>query len=225
MLTERMSASCLPPAACRLPAACLPVSCCLPPACLLLLPACLPACHLPTCLPAFLQPATCLLPPACLPPACSHLPACLLPVQALEFLPRARQVAVGWRHCASISEDNRLRTWGFNGAEGASSWALDAGSGQLGVGDDRDHWAPTQVQRLMTSEHKFYDLRMSYIKKWKAIQVGRQAGREGGRERGILNPAPRALNPAPRALNPAHGLQGMPGRQGAGCREGGGLNP
>lgn len=44
-------------------------------------------------------------------------------------------------------------------------------AGQLGLGDLVDHWDATQVQRLQTSAQRFYDLRMSYIKPWRVLQV------------------------------------------------------
>lgn len=47
-----------------------------------------------------------------------------------------------------------------------------AHTGQLGLGDDQDRWAPNQVQRLHTSAQRYYDLRMSFIKPWKVKQVG-----------------------------------------------------
>ena len=51
----------------------------------------------------------------------------------------------------------------------------DSGSGQLGQGDNHDRWNPSQVQRLHTSPKRYYDLRMSYIKPWKALQVWNSA--------------------------------------------------
>jgi hypothetical protein len=44
-------------------------------------------------------------------------------------------------------------------------------AGQLGHGDERDKWAPVMVQRVHTNALRFYDLRMSYIKPWKVLQV------------------------------------------------------
>jgi len=70
--------------------------------------------------------------------------------------------------------------------------ALKTHAGQLGQGDNSDRWTPTLVQRLHTSATRFYDLRMSYLKPWKAIQVWacRQAGGGGA---GVISRPPVAL--------------------------------
>eukprot|EP00983_Pelagomonas_calceolata_P041816 1138221-Pelagomonas_calceolata.AAC.1 len=92
-----------------------------------------------------------------------------------------------WKHSVGITPDGRLLTWGWNGAYNEDSWLMvgvmmhkgcrkwllrkgDSGSGQLGQGDNHDRWDPALVQRLHTSSKRFYDLRMSYIKPWKALQ-------------------------------------------------------
>ncbi|KAF5840100.1 regulator of chromosome condensation 1/beta-lactamase-inhibitor protein II [Dunaliella salina] len=83
-----------------------------------------------------------------------------------------KALAAGWKHSAGITPDGRVLTWGWNGAYNEDSWFMgDSGSGQLGQGDNHDRWDPTLVQRLHTSPKRFYDLRMSYIKPWKALQI------------------------------------------------------
>ncbi len=44
-------------------------------------------------------------------------------------------------------------------------------AGQLGLGDGKDHWTPAQVMRIHTTAARFYDLRMPFVKPWKALQV------------------------------------------------------
>ncbi|GFR39917.1 hypothetical protein Agub_g424 [Astrephomene gubernaculifera] len=89
-------------------------------------------------------------------------------------LPLARAAAAGWRHSLALSEDGRIFAWGWSGAAGMGVYA-DYGGGQLGLGDDEDRWVPEQLMRIHTSKHRFYDLRMSYLKPWRALQVA--AGR------------------------------------------------
>ncbi|KAJ9518467.1 hypothetical protein QJQ45_018481, partial [Haematococcus lacustris] len=87
-------------------------------------------------------------------------------------LPRVKAVSVGWKHTCAISSDGRAFTWGWAGATYSGH---DGGGGQLGLGDGRDKWAPSQVLRLYTNAQRFYDLRMSYVKPWKVLQIS--AGR------------------------------------------------
>lgn len=84
-------------------------------------------------------------------------------------------VAAGWKHSLALDREGRLFSWGWSGAAGAMGGVQDYGGGQLGHGDDEDRWAPEQVLRMHTSASKFYDLRMSYIKPWRVLQVA--AGR------------------------------------------------
>ncbi|GFH16129.1 uncharacterized protein HaLaN_12494 [Haematococcus lacustris] len=87
-------------------------------------------------------------------------------------LPRVKAVSVGWKHTCAIRSDGRAFTWGWAGATYSGH---DGGGGQLGLGDGRDKWAPSQVLRLHTNAQRFYDLRMSYVKPWKVLQIS--AGR------------------------------------------------
>uniref|UniRef100_A0A7S0WTF2 Uncharacterized protein n=1 Tax=Chlamydomonas leiostraca TaxID=1034604 RepID=A0A7S0WTF2_9CHLO len=88
---------------------------------------------------------------------------------------RTKSVSVGWQHSALVDQGGALYTWGWSGAANSDRSWLDGGGGQLGQGDDRDRWEPTPVSRLHTSEQRFYDLRMSYVKPWRVVQVS--AGR------------------------------------------------
>ncbi|PNH03357.1 putative E3 ubiquitin-protein ligase [Tetrabaena socialis] len=79
-------------------------------------------------------------------------------------------LAAGDHHSMALTAAGEVYTWG-RGDHGA----LGHGSGQLGVGDDEDRWQAEQVMRLHTNRHRFYDLRMSYIKPWRVLCVS--AGR------------------------------------------------
>jgi hypothetical protein len=88
-------------------------------------------------------------------------------------LPPVKQLAVGWKHVLAITTDGSLCAWGSAGGYDSGWSGDDGGAGQLGLGDCRDHWAPAQVQRVHTSAERFYDLRMPYVRPWKALQVSR----------------------------------------------------
>ncbi|KAI8464458.1 MAG: regulator of chromosome condensation 1/beta-lactamase-inhibitor protein II [Monoraphidium minutum] len=77
---------------------------------------------------------------------------------------RLAAAAAGWRHAAGADEDGRLFAWGWGGAVGAGGLAApsaDLGAGQLGLGDDRDRFEPSQVLRLRVGPAGFRDLRQS----------------------------------------------------------------
>eukprot|EP00877_Chromochloris_zofingiensis_P002433 jgi/Chrzof1/12190/Cz06g24160.t1 len=85
--------------------------------------------------------------------------------------------AMGWRHCAGISKDGRLYTWGWGGAVGSGGFYnpdADLGGGQLGHGDSMDYYAARQVQRLSFGRSGYRDLRQVYgagAGDWRAVQV------------------------------------------------------
>lgn len=62
------------------------------------------------------------------------------------------QVSTGWKHSAAIGHQGDLYAWGWGGSVGtATSFETGRSSGgQLGLGNEFDYWAPTQVTDLQT---------------------------------------------------------------------------
>ena len=61
------------------------------------------------------------------------------------------QVAAGWRHCAGVTREGQLYTWGWGGSVGSESGLFPghtSSGGQLGHGNEFDYWKPTRVERL-----------------------------------------------------------------------------
>jgi alpha-tubulin suppressor-like RCC1 family protein len=92
-----------------------------------------------------------------------------VPLDHLTTPMRVASVHTGWKSSGLLTTDGRMFMWGWNGAYHTDPLS-DSGSGVLGQGDEKDRWAPNQIQRLMVKE-KAYDLRMPFIKPWKALSL------------------------------------------------------
>lgn len=92
-----------------------------------------------------------------------------VPLDHIKPPTRVASVHCGWKSSGLLTSDGRIFMWGWNGAYHTDPIS-DSGSGVLGQGDEKDRWAPNQVQRLMV-KGKAYDLRMPYIKPWKALSL------------------------------------------------------
>lgn len=86
------------------------------------------------------------------------------------------QVSTGWKHSAAVGHHGDLYTWGWGGSVGTAT-SLETGKssgGQLGLGNEFDYWAPTQVTDLQTEGSEDQpvqqELTLSAIR-WKALQV------------------------------------------------------
>lgn len=81
------------------------------------------------------------------------------------------QVSTGWKHTAAVGHTGQLYSFGWGGSVGtATSFETGRSSGgQLGLGNEFDYWAPTQVTdlRLSVDGRAQPDLASS----WKAVQV------------------------------------------------------
>ena len=56
------------------------------------------------------------------------------------------KVSSGYKHCAAITSDNRLFTWGWSGSVGSHFEDEESSAGQLGLGNDFDYPTPTEVK-------------------------------------------------------------------------------
>lgn len=86
------------------------------------------------------------------------------------------QVSTGWKHSAAIGLHGDLYAWGWGGSVGtATSFETGRSSGgQLGLGNEFDYWAPTQVTDLQAdgSESQPGQQEPSEsVLRWKAVQV------------------------------------------------------
>ena len=90
-----------------------------------------------------------------------------VPLDHLKANLRVRSVRCGWKTSGLLTDDGGIYTWGWNGAYHTDPLG-DSGSGVLGLGDEKDRWAPNLIQRLMVKK-KAYDLRMPILKPWKAL--------------------------------------------------------
>lgn len=87
-------------------------------------------------------------------------------------------MSTGWKHSAAIGHHGDLYAWGWGGSVGtATSFETGRSSGgQLGLGNEFDYWAPTQVTDLQTDGGHHHDQLgqqepISSVLKWKAVQV------------------------------------------------------
>ena len=86
------------------------------------------------------------------------------------------QVSTGWKHSAAIGHSGELYAWGWGGSVGtATSFETGKSSGgQLGLGNEFDYWAPTQVTDLQTGsggdEPVQQEPSLSKMR-WRALQV------------------------------------------------------
>ena len=85
------------------------------------------------------------------------------------------QVATGWKHSAAIGHAGQLLCWGWGGSVGtATSFETRRSSGgQLGLGNEFDYWAPTQVTDLQLAAGALQEGPASNAisSSWKAMQV------------------------------------------------------
>ena len=56
------------------------------------------------------------------------------------------KVSSGYKHCAAITSDDRLFTWGWSGSVGQHFEDEESSAGQLGLGNDFDYPTPTEVK-------------------------------------------------------------------------------
>ena len=56
------------------------------------------------------------------------------------------KVSSGYKHCAAITSDARLFTWGWSGSVGQHFEDEESSAGQLGLGNDFDYPTPTEVK-------------------------------------------------------------------------------
>ena len=56
------------------------------------------------------------------------------------------KVSSGYKHCAAITSDDRLFTWGWGGSVGQHFEDKESSAGQLGLGNDFDYPIPTEVK-------------------------------------------------------------------------------
>ena len=56
------------------------------------------------------------------------------------------KVSSGYKHCAAITSDDRLFTWGWSGSVGQHFEDKESSAGQLGLGNDFDYPIPTEVK-------------------------------------------------------------------------------
>ena len=56
------------------------------------------------------------------------------------------KVSSGYKHCAAITSDDRLFTWGWSGSVGSHFEDEESSAGQLGLGNDFDYPTPTEVK-------------------------------------------------------------------------------
>ena len=56
------------------------------------------------------------------------------------------KVSSGYKHCAAITSDATLFTWGWSGSVGQHFEDEESSAGQLGLGNDFDYPTPTEVK-------------------------------------------------------------------------------
>ena len=86
------------------------------------------------------------------------------------------QVSTGWKHSAAVGLHGELYAWGWGGSVGtATSYERGRSSGgQLGLGDEFDYWAPTQITDLQTAIQDKQPPLQEFVKpaaQWTALQV------------------------------------------------------
>ena len=84
------------------------------------------------------------------------------------------QVSTGWMHSAAVGPHGELYAWGWGGSVGtATSYETGRSSGgQLGLGNEFDYWAPTQITDLQTAiQDKQPPESVAPAAEWRALQV------------------------------------------------------
>ena len=85
-------------------------------------------------------------------------------------------MATGWKHSAAITHAGQLLCWGWGGSVGTAT-SFESGrssGGQLGLGNEFDYWAPTQVTdlQLPAAETLQEGAKQDAVSTtWKALQV------------------------------------------------------
>lgn len=82
------------------------------------------------------------------------------------------QVSAGWKHSCGTGHAGQLYGWGWGGSVGSTT-SLESGrssGGQLGLGDEFDYWAPTQVADLQTAARQEVSAGQN-APVWNAVQV------------------------------------------------------
>lgn len=79
-------------------------------------------------------------------------------------------VTCGWKHAVALTGHGALFSWGWGGSTGegyGTGGAEGSTGGQLGLGDDFDYWAPTQVEWLQVR----FRVCMVVLRAWHCVSV------------------------------------------------------
>ena len=103
---------------------------------------------------------------------CQRTSSLLLSCNCSESSTVAVQVSTGWKHSAAVGHAGELYAWGWGGSVGtATSFETGRSSGgQLGLGNEFDYWAPTNVAELQVDGGTPPQQQQAIVD-WRTLQV------------------------------------------------------